>query len=98
MRGHVVGKIQYVKMSLHHKLIYIFNKILINVPIGFLPELEENMKFSWKNKWARSTILLNKNIKHSTEETSEQTTPEEKRKEKVIKKTMNSEKTKQKTQ
>lgn len=34
MRVHAVVKIQYVKMSLHHKLIYIFNKILINAPIG----------------------------------------------------------------
>lgn len=49
-------------------------------PQDFFSEHEETMKFFGKNKWARSTLLLNKKFKHSTEETSEQNTAKEKRK------------------
>lgn len=35
----LVGKIQYVKMPFLHKLIYTLNKILINVSIGVIQNL-----------------------------------------------------------
>lgn len=56
----LVGKIQYVKMSFHHKLIYTFNKILINIPIGVF----QNLKRIQSSFWAKSASLLNLKIKH----------------------------------
>lgn len=41
MGGHAFDvNIQYVKMSFHHKLIYTFNKMLINIPVGVFQNLK----------------------------------------------------------
>ena len=68
-----IGRINIVKMSILHKLLYKFNAISIKIPLMYLTEIERAFrKFIWKN----NRIRIAKAILSSKSEAGDITIPE----------------------